>query len=155
MSTQNVNSGNPGNMQPSQTVFNNRDAPWHYSLCVCCSDMDSCCEACCCFPCQVSRQCNMLVYNRKEICWPYCLVMTLCDMTFFVFSVSCVFSSEARRLARERYGIAGSTCSDCCTAFCCRTCSTQQVLLEMTVMSEFPGATCYDVASYPTTRQMA
>ncbi|CAJ1044990.1 putative PLAC8 family [Leishmania shawi] len=127
---------------------------WHFSLCVCCKDCDSCCEAWCCTPCQLSRQCNMLANNRKEIHWPYCLLMTFCDYTLFIFSVSCIFVSETRRMARERYGISGSTVEDCCYGYWCTPCSTQQVLLEMTLMNEFPGATCYEVTSHPAGRRM-
>ncbi|CBZ28826.1 putative ama1 protein [Leishmania mexicana MHOM/GT/2001/U1103] len=151
---QNAYNGNPMNAPASRSAVQNRDGLWHYSLCVCCEDMDSCCEACCCFPCQVSRQCNMLMNSRREIHWPYCLLMTLCDFTLFIFSVSCVFASETRRLARERYGISGSSLEDCCLAYWCRTCSTQQVLLEMTTMNEFPGATCYEAAPQPMGNRM-
>ncbi|KAG5472365.1 hypothetical protein LSCM1_03766 [Leishmania martiniquensis] len=127
---------------------------WHYSLCVCCEDMDSCCEACYCLPCQVSRQCNMLHHNVPQIDYAYCLLMTFCDLYIFFLGVTCVFVSETRRLARERYGIAGTTCEDCCISYWCRTCSTQQVLLEMTVMNDFPGATCYDAAPQPNRSEM-
>ncbi|CAG9578342.1 putative ama1 protein [Leishmania major strain Friedlin] len=151
---QNVYTGNPMNAPGSRPAVHSRLGNWHYSLCVCCNDMDSCCEACCCFPCQVSRQCNMLVSNRREIHWPYCLLMTLCDVSLLFFSVTCVFASETRRLARERYGISGSGCDDCCIGYWCRTCSAQQVLLEMTAMSEFPGATCYEAAPQPAANRM-
>ncbi|CAM40302.1 putative ama1 protein [Leishmania braziliensis MHOM/BR/75/M2904] len=127
---------------------------WHFSLCVCCKDCDSCCESWCCAPCQLSRQCNMLTNNRKEIHWPYCLLMTFCDCTIIIFNVSCIFASETRRMARERYGISGSTLEDCCYGFWCTPCSTQQVLLEMTLMNEFPGATCYEATSHPAGRRM-
>nr|CAJ2477601.1 unnamed protein product [Leishmania braziliensis] len=135
------------------TIAANR-GPWHFSLCVCCQGIDSCCEAWCCMPCQLSRQCNMLVNNRKEIHWPYCLLMTFCDYTWLVFNASCIFASETRRLARDRYSISGSTCEDCCIGYFCRPCSTQQVLLEMTLMNEFPGATCYEAAPHPAGRRM-
>ncbi|KAG5472746.1 hypothetical protein LSCM4_02069 [Leishmania orientalis] len=131
-----------------------RSGLWHYSLCVCCKDTDSCCESCCCLPCQVSRQCNMLTHNIPEIDYPYCLLMTFCDLSLFFLSVTCVFVSETRRLARERYGISGSTCDDCCISYWCRCCSTQQVLLEMTAMSDFPGATCYDISPQPAGNEM-
>nr|CAB59203.1 ama1 protein [Leishmania major] len=136
-------------------VVRNRNGDWRFPLCVCCEDMDSCCEACCCFSCQVSRQCNMLVNNRREIHWPYWLAHDPCDVSLLFFSVTCVFASETRRLARERYGISGSGCDDCCIGYWCRTCSAQQVLLEMTAMSEFPGATCYEAAPQPAANRMS
>lgn len=126
-----------------------RHRPWHYSLCVCCQEMDSCAEACCCMYCQLSRQCNMFMYNERKIHWPYCVLMTLTDLCTGHLIVTWVFASQTRRLSRERYGISGSCCNDCCAGCWCRTCSTQQVLLEMTVMNDFPGATCYNAVPQP------
>ncbi|TPP43370.1 PLAC8 family protein [Leishmania donovani] len=150
---QSVYTGNPMNAPGSRPAVYYREGPWHYSLCVCCEDMDSCCEACCCFPCQVSRQCNMFMYNRREIHWPYCLLMIVFDL-YLPFSISCIFAGETRRLARERYGISGTGCEDFCIGYWCRTCSAQQVLLEMIVMNEFPGAMCFEVAPQPAANRM-
>ncbi|KPA83164.1 putative ama1 protein [Leptomonas pyrrhocoris] len=126
-----------------------RHRPWHYSLCVSCKEMDSCAEACCCLYCQLSRQCNMFVANKREIHWPYCLLMTFTDLCALHMLVTWIFASETRRMARERYGISGSCFSDCCVGCWCRSCTTQQVLLEMTVMNDFPGATCYNAVPQP------
>ncbi|KAK7194258.1 ama1 protein [Novymonas esmeraldas] len=146
--------GDPSDVPINLTTARYRHRPWHYSLCVCCQDMDSCCESWWCLCCQLSRQCNMLVSNSKEIHWPYCLLMTFVDLCTGYSIVTCLFAMETRRLARERYGVKGSCCGDCCASWCCRSCSTQQVLLEMTVMNDFPGATCYTAVQQPTSSRM-
>ncbi|EPY42138.1 hypothetical protein AGDE_01785 [Angomonas deanei] len=56
-----------------------------------------------------------------------------------------VFLAQLRGLVRERYQIRGTLCRDCTGAFCCRCCLVQQMLLEMTSVGDFPGATCYSV----------
>lgn len=136
------------------SISHRRLRPWHYSLCYCCGDTDSCVESCCCLWCQLSRQCNMLVDNRREIHWPYCLLLAFFDYCTVCSVVSCVFASQTRRMARQRYGITGSHCSDCCAGYWCRCCSTQQVLLEMTAVNEFPGAACYNAVPSTVTCEM-
>lgn len=140
---------NPADVPANLTATRYRHRPWHYSLCVLCKEMDSCSESCCCLCCQLSRQCNMFINNRREIHWPYCIIMTLMDLCTAHMLVTWIFASQTRRLSRERYGISGSCCSDCCVGCWCRICSTQQVLLEMTVMNDFPGATCYNAVPQP------
>lgn len=140
---------NPADVPANLTATRYRHRPWHYSLCVLCKEMDSCSESCCCLCCQLSRQCNMFMNNRREIHWPYCIIMTLMDLCTAHMLVTWIFASQTRRLSRERYGISGSCCSDCCVGCWCRICSTQQVLLEMTVMNDFPGATCYNAVPQP------
>jgi Cys-rich protein (TIGR01571 family) len=139
----------PNDVPVNLTAARYRHRPWHYSLCVSCKEMDSCAEACCCLCCQMSRQCNMFMYNKREIHWPYCLLMSLTDLCTLHLFVTWIFASQTRRMSRERYGISGSCCNDCCVGCWCRTCSTQQVLLEMTVMNDFPGATCYNAVPQP------
>ncbi|KPI90381.1 putative ama1 protein [Leptomonas seymouri] len=144
----------PNDIPVNLTAIKYRHRPWHYSLCVSCKEMDSCAESCCCLYCQVSRQCNMLVSNKHKIHWPYCLLMAFTDLCTLHMIVTWVFVSETRRLARDRYGIGGSCFSDCCVGCWCRSCSTQQVLLEMTVMNDFPGATCYNAVPQPMNFEM-
>ncbi|CAD2218182.1 PLAC8 family, putative [Angomonas deanei] len=119
--------------------------PWHYGICHCCSDCNSCIEAWCCSYCQISRQYNMIRKGKPEIDWLCCLGMafgTMCIATFVLWIGACM----VRQRVRDRYGIEGNSCGDCCVTCWCTSCSVQQQLLEMTSVSDFPGACCYDAS---------
>ncbi|CAD2218185.1 PLAC8 family, putative [Angomonas deanei] len=120
------------------------ERPWHYSLCHCCSDCNSFLECCCCTLCQLSRQYNMIKHHKAELpcCTCFCLYLgtLLTGGLLFWGCVCCV-----REMIRDRYGIEGSSCGDCCTTCWCTGCAIQQQLLEMTSVGEFPSACCYVV----------
>lgn len=124
------------------STMGRRDRPWHYGVCHCCSDCDACLESWCCMPCQVSRQCNVLTKNDASVHWPFCLFITFTEVCTACSLVACLFVGQSRRMARERYGIAGSGIGDCCCAFWCRCCTLEQVLLEMQIMNDSPGGCC-------------
>lgn len=107
---------------------------WHYGLCTCCGDCDSCCEACFCLPCQLSRQCNMIKNNLPTISCCYCFLFTCINPLFGSLPICCG-TMQMRTTVRTRYGIDGNCCGDCCSAMFCMTCAVQQILLEMTSMN--------------------
>lgn len=147
------------NMQRNQGEYVNaeRDAApsmFLYGLCVCCKDCDSCLEAYCCTRCQMSRQCNMMRNGEPEIDWLTCFCSYVVDVMCGAGLLAFIFVCQTRRMARERYGIAGGCCGDCCIAWLCGGCATQQILLEMAARGDFPGACCYQVQHLPPTANM-
>lgn len=133
------------------TKYNNHSGSlrdWHYGMCTCCADCDSCCEAWWCTPCQLSRQCNMIQNNLPTISCCYCLLFTFINPCMLELPMCCG-AMQMRSTVRARYGIDGNCCGDCCGAFWCLPCVVQQVLLEMTSMNEFPGACCYSAVQAP------
>lgn len=57
-------------------------------------------------------------------------------------------------MVRKRYSIGGDDCADCCIAYWCGPCTIQQILLEMAVRGDFPGACCYQIQKLPPTTNM-
>lgn len=125
------------------SAMGRRNRPWHYGMCDCCHHCGPCTEVWACLPCQVSRQCNMFLHHEPSVHWPICLLITFTEVCTGCSFVGCLFVGQARRMARERYGLSGSGLSDCLAGCFCRCCALQQVLMEMTVMADFPGACCY------------
>ncbi|XP_030017847.1 plac8 onzin related protein 1 [Sphaeramia orbicularis] len=96
--------------QPIQvvtTTTTHSSTAWKTGLCDCCVDMGTCCCALCCFPCM---QCD----TANKYGW--CPLMPLLD------SCCCIVSCILRAGIRERYGIPGSCCDDCCKIMWCYTC---------------------------------
>lgn len=116
--------------------------PWHYGLCVCSDDCNSCLESFFCTWCQMSRQYNMLYNLQPAIHIPLFLTLFVATSAFGNV-VPWIFLWSLRADLRHRYGIEGGCCGDCTSALLCTPCAVQQQLLEMTSLGAFPGALCY------------
>ncbi|XP_029932397.1 plac8 onzin related protein 1 [Myripristis murdjan] len=110
--------------QPQQyvavTTTTHHVAGWNTDMCDCCADMGTCCCALLCFPC---LQCK----TAKDFGW-CCWCMPLLD-SCFCFAVSC----HLRSSIRQRYGIPGGCCDDCCKVMCCYPCVWCQMSREVNV----------------------
>ncbi|XP_068128071.1 cornifelin homolog [Hyperolius riggenbachi] len=99
---------------------------WGSGVCDCCDDMGICCCAFWCFPC---FQCSTVSNFGECLCLPlldpscaaYCGTSTVCPPV----------AMAMRAAVRERYKIRGSICDDCCTLYCCLTCSWCQMAREI------------------------
>ncbi|CAD2218186.1 ama1 protein [Angomonas deanei] len=100
-------------------------------------------ECWCCPCCQLSRVHNKLKHNKAEMNVGICVGISIGSILIGIVMLACI--CHQRKKIRERYGIKGNCCSDCCTAYCCGGCAIQQHLLEMSSMGEFPSACCYTV----------
>ncbi|OCT59620.1 placenta-specific gene 8 protein [Xenopus laevis] len=91
---------------------------WKTGVCSCFDDMEICCCAFWCFPC---FQCKT-VRDFGE-----CLCLPLLEYHL----PGCQVSTAMRAAVRERNGIQGSICNDCCTLCCCYTCTWCQMAREI------------------------
>ncbi|XP_063058426.1 cornifelin homolog [Engraulis encrasicolus] len=90
---------------------------WSTQLFDCFDDMEICCCGLWCYPCLFCRTLKDLNENCCILC---------CDA-----GVPSPVHLALRYGVRKQYGIQGSLCGDCCTAFWCRECSMCQVAREI------------------------
>ncbi|KAI4897052.1 hypothetical protein NFI96_011400 [Prochilodus magdalenae] len=98
---------------------------WTTGICDCCSDMGTCCCALWCFPC---LQCQTV----SQFGWCFCMPLLDCCMI-----VSCCLRSKMR----ERYGIHGSCCDDCCSLCFCYPCAWCQMSREIKIRAHASTST--------------
>ncbi|XP_069807447.1 cornifelin homolog [Dendropsophus ebraccatus] len=121
----------PQTVQPlavSQSTSSNMVSPneWSTGVCDCCDDMGICCCAFWCFPC---FQCKTVSDFGECICLP---IMDPGCFGYIGTSAVCPPISMAMRAAvRERYRVRGSICDDCCSLYCCFSCTWCQMAREI------------------------
>eukprot|EP00796_Vickermania_ingenoplastis_P002136 gene2136-1311_t len=119
--------------------FVNRGLPrdWMASFCGCCDDCCGCLDVWCCRDAQLARQWTVVHHNQRGFSICICLLLQYCPC------VLCCVGTSIRGGTRNRYNIDGNCCCDCLAVCCCTLCAISQIMREMTMMGEFPGACCY------------
>ncbi|KAG8006275.1 Cornifelin-like protein A [Nibea albiflora] len=104
--------------QPRPYIMTTVNNEWNSGICDCVQDLPQCCLAfwCpCCFACKTS-------YEAGE-----CVCLPLLDGCGMIPPIG----TAIRVSTRQRYGIEGTICKDCCYACCCGPCSWCQVAREI------------------------
>jgi len=106
---------------------------WDTGLCDCFSDCKVFLVSWCCAPCQIAQQ--IATVEGREC-------------TFGDGFLSCLFplccAVKARRLVREKYGIVGGGCNDCCMVWICGLCAISQHTRQIRLRGDKPGGMFMD-----------
>ncbi|KAJ6031009.1 PLAC8-domain-containing protein [Penicillium herquei] len=167
-----ANPSNPPNYglehsEEVQKITSNKH--WNYSLCDCCSPASLCLTSCC-LPCLTFGKTQARLQDPKlenySSCngdvrqWPVhsmflvsmdanlqveqCAIFTLLTFAWSQW----IFQTIRRGEMRQKYGIKGSCCGDCCTTFWCGCCALTQEEKEVELRTR------PDVAGYQMAPQM-
>ncbi|XP_028654287.1 cornifelin homolog [Erpetoichthys calabaricus] len=112
----------------TQQVTVIKSPEWSTGICDCCDDMGVCCCATWCLPCFM---CKTASDFGQCVCLP--LLDPMLTGYFLGFTPVTIppISLAMRASMRERFGIQGTICDDCCTVFCCYSCSWCQMAREL------------------------
>ncbi|KAJ6491132.1 PLAC8-domain-containing protein [Mycena sanguinolenta] len=136
MPTMGMQVGGGNRNAAGKPLDSNGKREWSHGLCGCFEDFGTCCYACWC-PCIVhgknTQRLGHLNSNGRPdgdggsccsgSCFGYCLLAS-CGLQW-------ILQCSARGDTRQRYGIDGGGCGDCCTTFCCSLCDLVQVSREI------------------------
>ncbi|XP_028652060.1 cornifelin homolog [Erpetoichthys calabaricus] len=111
----------------TQQVTVMKSIEWSTGICDCCDDMGICCCAAWCLPCFM---CKTASDFGQYLCLPLLDPWMCCFLKFTPITVPPI-SLAMRVSIRERYGIQGTICDDCCTVCCCFSCSWCQMAREL------------------------
>jgi Cys-rich protein (TIGR01571 family) len=107
---------------------------WTSGLFQCGQDCRGTCDNIWCCSCQYGRQCAALVGDDNKLDAGYC-VLALCCGGYFGSCLVCALRGKVR----ERFGIAGSGCSDFLMSVFCGACTNCQTHRELTNRGFWPG----------------
>ncbi|BGP43928.1 hypothetical protein JCM10449v2_007985 [Rhodotorula kratochvilovae] len=128
-----------------------QEREWSTGLCACGGDLGGFCLACWC-PCITYSQYKMRFDTLRQTGRPLPKeqVESCGTPGILYLAIQCIAGAGfvldfmARGDIRQRYGIRGSACGDCCTACCCLPCTQRQHHRELRVEEEHqwgaPGA---------------
>ncbi|PYH81059.1 PLAC8-domain-containing protein [Aspergillus uvarum CBS 121591] len=111
------------NSEDIQKVTHNKE--WNYSLFDCCSPASLCLTSCC-LPCLAFGKTQARVQDPKLEGYSSvngdCMIFTFLSFGYAQWIYQCIKRGEMR----QKYGIEGSCCGDCCVTFCCSCCALVQ-----------------------------
>ncbi|PYI31231.1 PLAC8-domain-containing protein [Aspergillus indologenus CBS 114.80] len=131
-----------------RSITHNRE--WNYSLCDCFSP-GSLCLTSWCLPCLTFGKTQARIHDPTLQNFSYvnteCAIFTCLGLGVSQWIIQTIRRGEMR----ERFGIEGSCCGDCCTTFCCGCCALIQEEKEMELRTrpEFTGYQAAPQMAYP------
>ncbi|KAL2844516.1 PLAC8 family protein [Aspergillus pseudoustus] len=130
----------------ARNITHNRH--WNHSLCDCCSP-GTLCLLTCCLPCLTfgktqARSQDPTLQNYSSIN-SECLIFGFLSLGYFQWIIQTIRRGEMR----EKHGIEGSCCGDCCATFWCGCCTLVQEEKEMELRTR------PELTGYKSTPQMA
>jgi len=109
---------------------------WSNSLCGCFSSCGICCNSLCC-PCTVYSKNKQRLRNLMNHDAPLpgggdaCNCDCCCFFGLCLVGLPCILQMGTRRDVRDRYGIRGGACRDCCSSWLCGPCALTQERREI------------------------
>ncbi|KAJ7643320.1 PLAC8-domain-containing protein [Mycena polygramma] len=130
-------------------VDSNGKREWSHGFFGCFEECGTCCFACVC-PCVVYGKNKQRLSHLQSENSPHPDGGDFCSVPCWahfalnaVTSLGCILACMNRGEVRERYGIDGGGCGDCCGSYCCHACDLTQVSREIELEEKSYGGQRY------------
>jgi Cys-rich protein (TIGR01571 family) len=116
---------------------------WTFGIFNCLDNLCISCEICMCHWCHISRQYNMIKYNKPEINYKFCCFIFLLDLLVFPCIGTFFSNIKIRSILQQKYEIENTNFySDIIYSALLPLCTVCQHYKQMTTKNNCPGSLC-------------